>query len=45
MNLKEAKEELMKNPDFKKEYHRFDLRWELDKIWIQIKYWWYKFKS
>ncbi len=38
MNLKEFKKELRKDPKMKAELDRFDLRWELEKIWWSIKY-------
>lgn len=37
MTFKEVKTELMKNPEFKKEYEKFDLMWEFKKIWIKIR--------
>lgn len=38
MKLSEFKKELMKDPEIKKEFERFDLLWELEKIWWNIKY-------
>lgn len=37
MNLKEFKKELMKNPEFKKEYERFDLWFEIQQLWLELK--------
>lgn len=39
MNIQEARKQLMKNPKFKKEYEKFDLMWELEKLWINFKIW------
>lgn len=37
MNLQEFKKEMFKNPEFKKEYERFDL-------WFEIQQWWFELK-
>lgn len=37
MNLTELKEELMKNPDFKREYERFDLWFEVQQFWLLVR--------
>ena len=37
MDLKEFKQELFKNPEFKKEYERFDLWFEIQMKWLELK--------
>ena len=37
MNLKELKEHALKNPEFKKEYERFDLFMEIGLLWTRMK--------
>lgn len=39
MNLEELKEELLKDPEFKKEYEKFNLKFWLEETWIEIKLW------
>lgn len=35
----EVKEELLRNPEVRKEYERFDLSWELQKAWVRFRIW------
>ena len=37
MKLEELKKELLKDPEFKKEWESFDLRLEIQEIWIRIR--------
>jgi glutaredoxin-related protein len=37
MNLKDFKKELLKNPEVKKEFERFDLWFELQQLWLEFK--------
>lgn len=37
MDIKKAREILKQNPEFKKEYEKFDLFWEIEKLWIKLK--------
>ena len=42
--LKDLKRELMKNPEFRKEYERFDLRLVIEKRLIYIRIFWFNVK-
>ena len=37
MKLNEFKEKLLQNPEFKKEFERFDLWFELEELWIEVR--------
>ncbi len=37
MTPEQLKKELLKDPEFKKEYKRFDLWFEIQELWIKIK--------
>ena len=39
MKIQNARKRLLKNPEFKKEYKKFDLLWELEKLSIRFKIW------
>jgi len=39
MKLEEVKKRLLKNPNFRKEYERFDLIFELQQLWTRFKIW------
>lgn len=38
----DAKKELLKNPERRRAYEKFDWRYELSKKWTDLKIWWAK---
>ncbi len=39
MNLQDYKKKALQNPEFKKEYERFDLFFDLGELWLRFKLW------
>ncbi len=42
MDLQQHKAKMMKDPQFKKEWERFDLWLELEHLWLEIRCWFNK---
>lgn len=39
MNLQDYKKKALENPEFRKEYERFDILFELQELWLRIRLW------